>query len=95
MALIYLIYKPQLFGRITKWFLKKFKYDFKIICKPSRLYLAKAFGSICYTSPGFVLLLHNFIPPMHNTMKLFLEFHNLSPRPALDIGDSPCLLAKL
>jgi hypothetical protein len=70
MPLVYLINKPQLFGRLTKWLLLFFRYDFKIIYKPSRLHLAKTFGRSHYTSPGSVLLSHNFIPPMHNTMKL-------------------------
>ncbi len=33
MALIYLVNKPQVFGRLAKWFLLFLEYDFKIVYK--------------------------------------------------------------
>jgi hypothetical protein len=36
MALVYLVNKPQVLGRITKCLLLFFKYDFAIMYKPSR-----------------------------------------------------------
>jgi hypothetical protein len=39
MVLIYLVNKPQVFGKLTKWFLLFLEYDFKIVYKPSRSHL--------------------------------------------------------
>jgi len=39
MALVYLVNKPQVFGRITKWLLLFLEYDFKIVYKPGRSHL--------------------------------------------------------
>jgi hypothetical protein len=39
MALIYLINKPQVSGRLTKWLLLFMEYNFKIVYKPSRSHL--------------------------------------------------------
>jgi hypothetical protein len=39
MALIYLVNKPQVFGRLAKWLLLFLEYDIKIIYKPSRFHL--------------------------------------------------------
>ncbi len=35
MALVYLVNKPQVPGRITKWLLLFFEYDFRVVYKPS------------------------------------------------------------
>jgi hypothetical protein len=39
MALMYMVNKPQVFGRIAKWLLLFLEFDFKIVCKPSRSHL--------------------------------------------------------
>jgi hypothetical protein len=39
MALIYLINKPQIFGRLVKWLLLFMEYGFKIVYKPSKSHL--------------------------------------------------------
>jgi hypothetical protein len=39
MALVYLVNKPQVSGKITKWFLLFLEYDFKIVYKPGRSHL--------------------------------------------------------
>jgi hypothetical protein len=39
MALIYLVNKPQVFGRLARWFLLFLGYDFKIVYKPNRFHL--------------------------------------------------------
>jgi len=39
MALVYLFNKPQVFGKIVRWFLLFLEYDFKIVYKPSRSHL--------------------------------------------------------
>jgi hypothetical protein len=39
MALVYLINKPQLSGRIAKWVLLFLEYEFTIIYKPSRTHV--------------------------------------------------------
>ncbi len=39
MALVYLVNKPQVFGRLTKWLLLFLEYDIKIVYKPSRFHL--------------------------------------------------------
>jgi hypothetical protein len=39
MALVYLVNKPQVFHRLTKWILLFLIYDFKIVYKPSRSHL--------------------------------------------------------
>jgi hypothetical protein len=39
MALVYLINKPQVFGKIAKRLLLFLEYDFKIVYKPSRSHL--------------------------------------------------------
>jgi len=39
MALIYLVNKPQVFGRIARWLLLFLKYDFKIVYKLGRSHL--------------------------------------------------------
>jgi hypothetical protein len=39
MALVYLVNKPQVFGRLVRWFLLFLEYDFKIVYKPSRSHL--------------------------------------------------------
>jgi len=39
MALVYLISKPQVFGRIVRWFLLFLEYDLKIVYKPGRSHL--------------------------------------------------------
>lgn len=33
MALIYMVNKPQVFGRISRWFLLFLEYDFKVVYK--------------------------------------------------------------
>jgi hypothetical protein len=39
MALVYLVNKPQVFGRLVKWLLLFLEYDIKIVYKPSRFHL--------------------------------------------------------
>jgi hypothetical protein len=39
MALVYLVNKPQVSRRITKWLLLFLKYDFTIVCKPSKTHV--------------------------------------------------------
>ncbi len=39
MTLVYLVNKPQVFGKLARWFLLFLEYDFKIIYKPSRSHL--------------------------------------------------------
>jgi hypothetical protein len=39
MALVYLINKPQVFGKIVRWLLLLLEYDFKIVYKPGRFHL--------------------------------------------------------
>jgi hypothetical protein len=39
MALMYLVNKPQVFNKITRWLLLFLEYDFKIIYKPGRSHL--------------------------------------------------------
>ncbi len=39
MALVYLINKPQVFGRLSRWLLLFLEYDFKIVYKLGRSYL--------------------------------------------------------
>jgi hypothetical protein len=39
MALVYLVNKPQVFGKITRWLLLFLEYDFKIVYKPNRSHL--------------------------------------------------------
>jgi hypothetical protein len=39
MTLMYLVNKPQVFGRIVRWLLLFLKYDFKIIYKLGRSHL--------------------------------------------------------
>jgi hypothetical protein len=39
MAFVYLVNKPQVFGKITRWLLLFLEYDFKIVYKPSRSHL--------------------------------------------------------
>jgi hypothetical protein len=39
MALVYLVYKPQVSDRIIKWLLLFIEYDFKIVYKFSRSHL--------------------------------------------------------
>jgi hypothetical protein len=39
MALVYLVNKPQVFGRIITWLLLFLEYDFKIVYKPGRFHL--------------------------------------------------------
>ncbi len=39
MALVYLVDKPQVFGKITKWLLLFLEYDFKIVYKHGRSHL--------------------------------------------------------
>jgi hypothetical protein len=39
MALVYLINKPHVYGKLVKWFSLFLKYDFKIVYKPSRSHL--------------------------------------------------------
>jgi hypothetical protein len=39
MALVYLLKKPQISGRLTRWFFVFVEYDFKIVYKPSRSHL--------------------------------------------------------
>jgi len=39
MALVYLVNKPQVFGRITRWLLLFLEYDFKIVYRPGRSHL--------------------------------------------------------
>jgi hypothetical protein len=39
MASMYLVNKPQVFGRLAKWLLLFLEYDFKIVYKPSRSHL--------------------------------------------------------
>jgi hypothetical protein len=39
MALMYLVNKPQVLGKIAKWLLLFLEYDFKIVYKPSRSHL--------------------------------------------------------
>jgi hypothetical protein len=47
MALVYLINKPQVFGKIVKWLLLFLEYDFKIVYKPTRSHLmANALGRL-------------------------------------------------
>jgi hypothetical protein len=36
MALVHLVNKPQVFGKIVKWLLLFLEYDFKIVYKPRR-----------------------------------------------------------
>jgi hypothetical protein len=37
MALVYLVNKPQILSKLTKWLLLFLEYDFKIVYKPSSL----------------------------------------------------------
>jgi hypothetical protein len=39
MALVYLVNKPQVFGKIVRWLLLFFEYDFKIVYKISKSHL--------------------------------------------------------
>ncbi len=39
MALVYLVNKPQVFGKLVSWLLLFIEYDFKIVHKPSRSHL--------------------------------------------------------
>jgi hypothetical protein len=39
MALVYLVNKPQVLGRTTKWLLLFLKYDFTVVCKPSKTHV--------------------------------------------------------
>jgi hypothetical protein len=39
MALMYLVNKPQVFGRLTKWLLLFLEYDFKIVYKPGKSHI--------------------------------------------------------
>jgi hypothetical protein len=39
MVLVYLVNKPQVFGRITRWMLLFFKYEFIIVYKPGRTHV--------------------------------------------------------
>ncbi len=39
MALVYLVNKQHVFGKLTKWLLLFMEYDFKIVYKPSRSHL--------------------------------------------------------
>ncbi len=39
MALIYLVNKPQLFGRIARWLLLFLKYEFIVVYEPSRTHV--------------------------------------------------------
>jgi hypothetical protein len=39
MALVYLVNKPQVYGRLTRWFLLFLEYNFKILYKPGRSHL--------------------------------------------------------
>jgi hypothetical protein len=39
MAFVYLVNKPQVFGRITKWLLLFLEYEFIVIYKPSRTHV--------------------------------------------------------
>jgi hypothetical protein len=39
MALVYLVNKPHVLGRIPTWFSLFFKYDFKIMYKPGRIHV--------------------------------------------------------
>jgi hypothetical protein len=39
MAFVYLVNKPQVFGKIIRWLFLFLEYDFKIIYKPSRSHL--------------------------------------------------------
>jgi hypothetical protein len=39
MALMYLVNKPQVFGKINRWLLLFLEYDFKIVYKPNRSHL--------------------------------------------------------
>jgi hypothetical protein len=39
MALVYIINKPQVFGKIIRWLLLFLEYDFKIVYKPGRSHL--------------------------------------------------------
>ncbi len=44
MALVYLVNKPQVLGRITRWLLLFLKYDFTIVYKPGKTHvIANAF----------------------------------------------------
>jgi len=42
MDLVYLVNRPQVFGKIVKWLLVFLEYDFQIIYKPSRSHLIAA-----------------------------------------------------
>ncbi len=39
MVLVYLLKKPQIFGKLTRWLLLFMEYDFKIVYKPNRSHL--------------------------------------------------------
>ncbi len=39
MSLIYLVNKPQVSGRISRWLLLFFEYDFTIMCKLNKTYV--------------------------------------------------------
>jgi hypothetical protein len=39
MALVYLVNKPQVLGRITKWLLLFLEYEFTIVYKPGRIHV--------------------------------------------------------
>jgi hypothetical protein len=55
MALVYLVNKPQVLGRITKWLLLFLEYDFIIVYKPNKTHvvayaLSRLSNSIEFTS---------------------------------------------
>jgi hypothetical protein len=39
MALMYLVNKPQVYGKLAKWLLLFLEYDFEIVYKPGRSHL--------------------------------------------------------
>jgi len=39
MALIYLVNKPQLFGRIARWLLLFLEYEFIVVYEPSKMHV--------------------------------------------------------
>ncbi len=39
MALVYLVNKPHVLGRTTKWLLLFLKYDFTVVCKPNKTHV--------------------------------------------------------
>jgi hypothetical protein len=47
MALVYLVNKPQVLGKTTKWLLLFLEYDFTIVCKLSKIHVvANAFSRL-------------------------------------------------